>query len=153
MTYKIEIIKDKNIWDNFLTENNFDFMSFLSSWEWWEFQILAWKKVFRLGVYEWKKLIWVLPLIKNEAKRWTYFFAPHSPMILKNYDFFEVIKDIKNQLLKLAKENNVDFIRFNSPLKNTIINKNKFKEIWFIDAPMHEHAEDTHLLDLNPNEE
>ena len=47
----------------------------------------------------------------------------------------------------------MSFIRINSILKNTIINKNNFKNLWFSDAPMHEHAEDTHLLNLNIPEE
>jgi hypothetical protein len=45
------------------------------------------------------------------------------------------------------------FIRLNSPIKNLKENKESFKKLGFIDAPMHEHAEDTHLLDLTPSEE
>ena len=47
----------------------------------------------------------------------------------------------------------MSFIRINSVLKNTIFNYNEFKKLKFKDAPMHEHAEDTHLLDLNITEE
>lgn len=153
--YKLKEIINKTDWNNFIIGNqeNFEFLSFLSSWEWWVFQELSWKKVFRFGIYKNELLIWVLPLIKNEAKRWTYLFAPHSPLILKEYDFFEVIYDLKIFLISFSKSQKVDFIRFNSPIKNTINNKNYFKKLWFIDSPMHEHAEDTHLLDLNPSEE
>jgi len=56
-------------------------------------------------------------------------------------------------LIQFSKAQNVDFIRFNSPIKNTINNNNSFKNLGFIDAPMHEHAEDTHLLDLTISEE
>ncbi|MDR1987464.1 MAG: hypothetical protein LBQ24_01520 [Candidatus Peribacteria bacterium] len=45
------------------------------------------------------------------------------------------------------------FIRLNSPIKNLKENKKAFKKLGFINAPMHEHAEDTHLLDLTPTEE
>jgi lipid II:glycine glycyltransferase (peptidoglycan interpeptide bridge formation enzyme) len=47
----------------------------------------------------------------------------------------------------------MSFIRFNSSIKNTQNNINSFKELGFINAPMHEHAEDTHLLDLNLSED
>lgn len=151
--FLIKKIENKNIWNNFLVENEFDFSSFLSSWQWWEFQKKSKKEVFRFWIYKNQELIWVLPLILNKAKRWTYFFAPHSPMILNKYDFFDVIWDIKNRLIELWKQNWADFIRFNSPLKNTKNNKNSFSKLGFIDSPMHEHAEDTHLLDLNKSEE
>jgi hypothetical protein len=42
----------------------------------------------------------------------------------------------------------MSFIRFNSAIKNTINNRAQFKKLNFINAPMHEHAEDTNLLDL-----
>jgi hypothetical protein len=45
------------------------------------------------------------------------------------------------------------FIRFNSPVKNTSQNKENFRKLKFINAPMHEHAEDTNLLDLSLSEE
>jgi lipid II:glycine glycyltransferase (peptidoglycan interpeptide bridge formation enzyme) len=47
----------------------------------------------------------------------------------------------------------MDFIRFNSAVKNTKKNKKEFSKLGFINAPMHEHAEDTHLLDLTKTEE
>ncbi|MDD3793549.1 MAG: peptidoglycan bridge formation glycyltransferase FemA/FemB family protein [Candidatus Gracilibacteria bacterium] len=153
--YKLKEIVNKNDWNNFIISNqdSFEFLSFLSSWEWGVFQELSGKKVFRFGIYKGEILIGVLPLIKNEAKRGTYLFAAHSPLILKEYDFFDIIGDLKNFLISFSKSQKVDFIRFNSPVKNTINNKNSFKNLGFIDAPMHEHAEDTHLLDLKISED
>lgn len=152
--YKIKEIKNKDNWNNFVLENDFEFYSFLSSWQWWELQSLLWKKVFRFWIYDEKnKLIWLLPFIKNIAKRWTYLFAPHTPLIIKDLNFFNVIESIISDLKIFAKSENADFIRFNSPVKNTKQNKSSFEKLWFLNAPMHEHAEDTHILDLNPSEE
>jgi len=152
--YKIKEIKNKDDWNNFVLENDFEFYSFLSSWQWWELQSLLWKKIFRFWIYNEKnKLIGLLPFIKNTAKRWTYLFAPHTPLIIKNLDFFNIIEYIINDLKIFAKWENADFIRFNSPVKNTKQNKLSFEKLWFLNAPMHEHAEDTHILDLNPSEE
>lgn len=151
--YKLKIIKDKNTWNSFVENNNFDFYSFLCSWEWWEFQIMSWKEVLRYWIYKNDVLVWLIPLILNKARRATYLFAPHTPLIINTIDFFEVIKFIKKDLINISKNNKADFLRFNSPVKNTKNNKEKFKELWFINSPMHEHAEDTHLLDLKQSEE
>ena len=163
--YKLKKITDKNIWNKFIFENKFEFYSFLSSWEWTEFQEKSGKTVLKYWIYktypqplptkEGSKdvLIGIVPLIINKAKRWTYLFCPHTPLVIKSEDFFEVLQNIKSELKIIAKENKANFIRFNSPIKNTKENKDNFKKLGFIDAPMHEHAEDTHLLDLNKTEE
>jgi len=149
-------IKDKKTWNKFIIESDFEFYSFLQSWQWWEFQIKSGKKIIRFGIYNWEKLVWIMQIIKIRAKRGSYMFIPHGPLILKksgNLWFFEVIKEILTELKTLAKKQGFDFIRFNSWIKNTIKNKKSFKNLWFIDAPMHEHAEDTHLLDLDKSED
>ncbi len=151
--YKLKKITDKNTWNNCIFENEFEFYSFLSSWEWTQFQEKYWKQVLKYWIYNKEKLIWILPLIINKAKRWTYLFAPHTPLIIKSENFFEVLKSILPKLKNIWKENKANFIRFNSPVKNLIKNKNEFKAIGFINAPMHEHAEDTYLLDLNKTED
>ncbi len=175
--HKLKEILDKDIWNNFILNNDFPFYSFLASWQWSEFQNLAWKRVLRYWIYNKDdKLVWVLPLIINKAKRWTYLFAPHTPLVLDSekqiqiWDnlkrengvklkpetriyFFEILEDILKELKQIAKAQKANFIRFNSPVKNTISNKKQFEKLGFIDAPMHEHAEDTHLLDLTKTEE
>lgn len=150
--YKLEEILSKEIWDNFIINNSFNFYSFLESWEWWEFQELAWKEIMRYWIYNKnQKLVWVFLLIKVRAKRWDYYFIPHWPLII--WDFFEVFTEVFEELKTFAELDWMSFIRFNSALKNTIDNKNWFKKLWFINAPMHEHAEDTHLLNLNLSQE
>ena len=162
---QLKIITNKKTWNEFIEKNEFDFCSFLSSWEWTLVQESLWKEVLKYWIYDKEKLIWLLPLIVNKAKRWTYLFAPHSPIIAKNnfkeliesvwgeQYFFEVLVWIIDELKNIWKKYKANFIRFNSPIKNTVENKLLFKALKFIDAPMHEHAEDTHLLDLTKTEE
>jgi len=157
---QLKIITNKNTWNDFIIQNEFEFYSFLCSWEWTLLQEWAWKKVLKYGIYkphpaspEGEELIGILPLIVNTAKRWTYLFCPHTPLILKSEDFFEVLENILTKIKNIAKTQKANFIRFNSPVKNLVKNKEKFKKLNFIDAPMHEHAEDTHLLDLTISEE
>ncbi len=149
--YKLKIIDSKNKWNDFIINWGFEFYSFVDSWEWWEFQILEGNYIFRLWIYNKKELIWVIQLIKVVAKRWTYFFTPHGPLIQWNY--FKVLDDIQEHLVRLAESENCSFIRLNWVQSNTEKNKSKYKNLWFIDAPMHIHAEDTHLLSLEASED
>lgn len=151
--YKLKIITDKKIWDDFIEKNTFLFYSFLCSWEWFELQKASWKEVFMFWIFDWKTQIWILPIIKNTAKRGTYLFSPHTPLIISKLDFFKVLKSILPNLKIFAKKEKASFIRFNSPVANLKENKKSFKNLGFINAPMHEHAEDTHLLDLKKPEE
>ncbi|MDR0771687.1 MAG: hypothetical protein LBF15_01070 [Candidatus Peribacteria bacterium] len=52
MVYKLKEITDKNIWNDFVFGNEFEFYSFLCSWQWADLQNLADKKVFRYGIYK-----------------------------------------------------------------------------------------------------
>jgi hypothetical protein len=45
--YKLREITSKDIWNNFIIEGDFEFYSFLSSWEWYSLQEKSNKKVFR----------------------------------------------------------------------------------------------------------
>ena len=149
--YKLEEILNKDRWDNFIINSNFGFYSFLQSWEWWEFQEMWWKEIIRYWIYRDGKLIWIFMAIKIKAKRWSYYFIPHWPLI--RGDFFWIMKHVILQLKLQAVNENMSFIRINSTLTNTIQNKKWFESLNFINAPMHEHAEDTHLLNLKLSEE
>lgn len=177
--YILKKIKDKEKWNDFIINSDFEFFSFLQSWEWWELQKVSKKNIKRYWIYKnhqkKEKLIWIFQMIEIRAKRWSYYLIPHGPLIknlhnsfneeqkdlsknekIKQIDknnYFEVLKNILPFLKKEAKLNKIDFIRINSTVKNLIENKIEYKKLWFIDAPMHEHAEDTHLLDLEDNTE
>lgn len=159
MNYFIKSFTDSQEWNDFII-NNFSFYSFLDSWEWWEFQKMDGNEVIRLWIFrdkELSKLIWLFQIISVKAKRWNFFFIPHGPLILDKpewrEDYFEVLNFVLPEIKKLAKERNVSFIRLNSVSENLISNKNNYKKLWFIDAPMHMHAENTHLLDLTKSED
>ena len=153
--YKLNEILNKDIWENFIIHSDFEFYSFLESWEWWEFQEISWKSIKRYWIYksDWRKdhLVWVFLVIKVKAKRWNYYFIPHWPLI--KWDFFEVFSAVLPDLQTFAELDWMSFIRINSALKNTMENRKAFRKLKFINAPMHEHAEDTHLLNLKLSEE
>ena len=151
--YNLKIINKKEVWNDFIINSNIEFYSFVDSFEWWNLQELEWNKIFRYWIYDDKKLIWLFLLIKVFAKRWIYLFTPHWPLIMPEYNFFEVLKWLKQELKSIWKEQKASFIRLNSTQKNTKENAKNFKNLWFLNAPMHIHAEDTHLLDLEKSEE
>lgn len=148
--YKVREINNKETWDNFIINNDFKFYTFLQSWSWWEVQKDLWKKIVRLWIYENDQLTGVSLIIKVRAKRWSYLFLPHWPLILwDNEKYFDVFVSLKNELSDIAKNENYSFIRFNSPVENLQSNKKCFEKIWCINAPMHENVEDTHLIDIS----
>lgn len=149
--YELKEIKEKKIWNNFINKNKLDFYSFLSSWEWWEFKKEFWFPILRYWIYKNDELIWIIPLIKTLAKRWHYLFVPHTPLII--WDYFEILKNVKKELIKIWKKEKVWFIRINPPVQNKKENYENFEKIWFRFAPIHEHAEETHLLNLNKTED
>ena len=149
--YRLDEILNKDLWEKFIINSNFEFYSFLQSWEWWEFQELSWKEIMRYWIYDENILVWIFLLIKVKAKRWDYYLIPHWPLI--KWDFFHIFGKIIDELKTYAILNDMDFIRINSALKNNILNKENFKKLNFIDAPMHEHAEDTYLLNLTLSED
>jgi len=152
----IEIDK-KDKWNNFIFNNEFNFYSFLQSWEWWEIQKWFKKLIIRYWIFENDIQIWAMQIIKNNAKRWAYFLIAHGPLIsyklVKNDKIEDIFKNIIEYIKKDAKKEKISFIRINSCFENKIENKNIFKRLGFIDSPMHEHAEDTFLLDLSKSEE
>ncbi|MDD3120548.1 MAG: peptidoglycan bridge formation glycyltransferase FemA/FemB family protein [Candidatus Gracilibacteria bacterium] len=148
--FHLEEIKNKNYWNDFVV-NNFEFYSFLDSWEWGEMNELEDNKIFRFGIFENEKQVGIIMLIKVIAKRGTYFLSPHSPLIKGNY--FEIFSQILPEIKKIADRENISFLRVNGVTENTIENLENYKKIGFIFAPMHAHAEETHLLDLTKTEE
>lgn len=162
---EIKIIQEKKEWDEFIIKQ--PFYTFINSWSWGEFNKLMGNKIFRLGFFENGKLIGLIFLVKIEAKRGTHLFAPYGPVIAEdsyeadlrqinnNYsqDYLRKVYEILPEIKNLARKENACFIRIQPLLKNTKGNSIEFKRNKFKFAPIHIHAEDTWLLDLNRSED
>lgn len=147
--YTAETITDKNIWEKFvLSQNPY---SFLQSWAWGETNEKTGSKIFRIGFNKDNKLIGVCLLIKENAKRGPHLIIPGGPVIdwadKKLVDIF--IDTIKN----LAKNENVWFVRVRPEIKDSDNARKDFKDLGFVSAPMHLHAENTWILDISKPEE
>lgn len=147
---KIVSIEDKKQWENFVLSSHPNV--FLQSWNWGEFHRLMENKIFRLGVFEGRKLVGVALVIKEEAKRGRYFTIPGGPILI-NWDDFKLSKAVFNKLKHLGAEEEIDFIRVRPPIPDTPRHRRLFRKLGFRDAPMHLHAETTLQLDLSQSEE
>lgn len=149
--YILKAIEQKEVWNTFVIEQA-PLYSFLSSWEWGEFNIAQWNDVIRRWIYGLDDaLIWVLLLLKIDARRWIFWLAPHSPII--SGDYFAVLQWILPTLKQHAIDAWVAFLRINGITEHTKQNAVNYKDIWCRPAPIHMHAEETNLLTLEWTEE
>jgi len=144
---EIQEIKEKNIWENFLL--TWPEKTFLQSWNWGEFQEKMGNKIWRLGIYQGKKLLSLALVIKISARRGTFLLLQH---LLKTDR--EALKTLLEKLKEIGREEKADFIRL-APLWNRDgENKKLFQDLGFRYSPMHANAyEATWRLDLIPTEE
>lgn len=145
---KIKEISDKKTWEDFVLSQKPNV--FLQSWNWGEFHQMMGKKVFRLGLFEKEKLVGVALVIKEGAKRGTYFAIPGGPILL---DLRKgLLSFLFDKLRKIGKNEAVVFIRARPNILNTDENRRLFKKLGFLAAPMHLHAETTMQIDLEQPE-
>jgi len=149
---EVREIRDKNIWENFLLDCNEK--TFLDSWNWGEFQKNMGSKIWRLGIYGNEILISSALVYKIEAKRGTFLFVPHGPIIMKHetYNAKQVLEVLLDELKIIAKKEHAVFVRIAPILERSQKHIGIFKELGFKEAPIHIHPELTWELDITPSE-
>ncbi|PJA02303.1 hypothetical protein COX73_01460 [bacterium (Candidatus Gribaldobacteria) CG_4_10_14_0_2_um_filter_36_18] len=171
----IKEIQNKEIWENFLLEC--EEKTFLSSWNWGEFQKMSGNKIWRLGVFEANgDPLSVALVVRVQARRGTFLFVPHGPNIkskIKNrapsprgggegeeedevlfaFQKSKILEALLNELKKIAKEENCSFIKIAPILIRNEENIEIFKNLGFREAPIHIHPEITWELNLEKSEE
>lgn len=144
-----KIITSKKVWENFVLKNSP--YSFLQSWNWGEAHVKLNEEIIRLGVYEGKKVVGVALLIHQNAKRGPHFIIPGGPLI--EWDNKKIRDVLLSAIKKLAKEKQVWFVRIRPEIVDSRENRNMFRNLGFMRAPMHLHAEHTWILDISESEE
>jgi lipid II:glycine glycyltransferase (peptidoglycan interpeptide bridge formation enzyme) len=156
--FQIKEVADKNKWEDFLFD--VEEKTFLQSWNWGEFQKMTGKKIYRLGVYEKNELIAVSLVVKIKAKRGTFLFLPHGPIInsLKSQKLnseqtlnnkFQILRTFLSKLKEIAKGENCSFIRIATLWERNKENERIFKGLGFRNSPIHQHPELTWKLDIS----
>ena len=148
---QIREIENKNVWDNFCL--SCQEKTFTQSFSWGDFNKLMGEDIWRYGLFENNELIAAFMIIKTVAKRGTFLLLPMGPIIKNESQSKEIIGNITEKLKELAKKEKADFIRLAPILKKTEENVRIFKDLGFIDAPMHVHPELTWELDISKDED
>lgn len=152
---KIEEVKDKKKWENFLIQKEIAFFPFFQSWNWGEIQRKLGFKIIRLGVFDLSKpkaLVGVCLVVDIRAKRGCYLHLRHGPVFLDfNYKYFDfLMKYIKS----IAYNKNVSFIRISPLIKRELLENCNFRKNGFIDAPIHNmDAETCWILGISKSED
>jgi len=156
----IKEITNKNEWEGFL--ENCTEKTFLQSWNWGEFNqkmkdpANGAGKIWRFGAYN-EKLLGVVLVLKISARRGTFLFIPHGPVVFDDItekDKKEVLKLFLLHLENIAKEEKASFIRVSPLFYRTEENQSIFADLGFRNSPMHASAyEATWKLDIYPSED
>ncbi len=143
-------ITNKEEWESFLLQSAEK--TFLQSWNWGDFNLAMGQKIWRLSAYDGGKLLALALVLKISAKRGTFLFIPHGPVItddLNVKDKKEILELILVRLGDIAKEEKASFIRISPILYRTGENENIFIDLGFRESPMHASAyEATWKLDI-----
>lgn len=142
-------IIEKGEWDAFLKTHNE--ANFLQSWEWGQFHERINHPVIRIGFYSNNTLIGVMLAVVEPARRARYLTVPGGPIV--DWENSELVDSVQSAMKNIAKENNCVFVRVRPQLLNTEHSREIFKNMGFIPAPIHLHAQLTLQLDLSLSEE
>lgn len=145
----VKQIANKDEWESFLEKH--PEANFLQSWNWGEFHKALGKTIDRKGFYENNKLVGIMLSVVEPARRGRYLTVPGGPII--NWQNKNAIDTFINQIKQIAEENNCVFVRVRPQLKSDEFSKNLFKNLGFVKAPMHLHAELTSQLDITKSED
>ncbi len=108
----------KEIWNEFVAENNSE--SFLQSWEWGNFQQVADKKIFRIGIKDNDEIIAVALIIKHNLPFGrSYLYCPRGPVVaesrIKNQEL-RIPNILFDEIKKIAKKEKSLFLRIDPPI-------------------------------------
>jgi len=147
----IKEITQKEIWENFLL--GCKEKTFLSSWNWGEFQKEMGNRIWRLGVFNNDELVAVVLVIKTVARRGIFLLIPHGPNLKSPNQKAQIFKILLEKLKEISEKEGADFIRINPILERNEENMEIFKSLGFKQAPIHAHPEASWKLDITPSEE
>jgi peptidoglycan pentaglycine glycine transferase (the first glycine) len=148
---EITEVTDKSIWDGFFNANGS--ISFHHAWEWGEVQKNNGHQIERIGLYDKKTLVAIMLVIEMKARRGSFLFVPHGPIITQSSQKKTYYENLRNYLIEKAKQKGFSFIRVAPPIEDTEEHRELFKTLGFRTAPIYMHAETMWVLDITKNEE
>lgn len=149
MAIKSREVTDKKEWEAFIATHAE--ANFLQSWLWGEFHQALNHKVLRTGFYNNEKLVGVMLMIIENAKRGRHGIVPAGPII--DWSNKALVAAAFNTMKELGKKEGCVFVRVRPQLIAHKAEAKQFKDFGFTSAPMHLHAELTWQLDLTQSED
>lgn len=158
----IREVENKEAWEGFLAAC--EEKTFLQAFNWGTFRRAMGERVWRLGVYHQEGLAALAQVMKIKARRGTFLFLPHGPIIRtqsskhkpQNHSVklkTEVLTLLLGKLRDLAKQEKASFIRVAPVWERNRENQEIFKGLGFRPSPLHMHPEVTWELALTPSEQ
>ena len=149
MAYEVKEIKQKKEWEKFLNTNLE--ANFLQSFNFGAFHENLGKKIRRVGFFNGSKLVGVMLVVVEKAKRAIYLIVPGGPII--DWGDKNLVHLFRDTVTEIAKEEGCAFVRVRPQILETTDNAKLFGNLGFKIAPMHLHAELTRQLDLTKSKD
>ncbi|OGL73122.1 hypothetical protein A3E39_04485 [Candidatus Uhrbacteria bacterium RIFCSPHIGHO2_12_FULL_60_25] len=151
MKITIRPVESKQAWEEFMDARKPN--TFLQSWLWGDFHERTGHVIHRLGAYDGNVLVGCALVINVSARRGSFLFCPHGPVILPGTDVSIVLRPLVERLLVIARESGCAFLRMSPYLSDMDANRRLFAENGFRPAPIHMHPELAWILDVTPSED
>lgn len=150
--YKINEIKEKKIWENFLEDKKIVYYPFFQSWSWGEVQKKLGHIVDRVGVFDGKDLVAICQITDVVARRGHYIHLRHGP-VLKPFSL-SVLDFLLDYIKKIARGKDASFIRLSPLVEKSLVGQESLKNRNMIPAPIpNMDAEICWMLNIENSEE
>jgi len=147
---KIEEIKEKSMWEDFLRE--YSPYNYFQSWSWGEVRKKLQKRIWRFGLYDEGQLKGIFQVEYVQAKRGRFLHVRHGPVVASWND--RSFSFITLYLKTMGKRLNVWFIRISLLIENNEKNRKYVIKNNYKDAPITSmDGEYCWVLDLDKSEE
>jgi lipid II:glycine glycyltransferase (peptidoglycan interpeptide bridge formation enzyme) len=147
---KIEIITSQKKWDSFLIKQ--EHSNILQSYSWGEFQKALGRKIWRLGVFEEKKIVGVALAQYIPTRLRSHIYISNGPVILPQY-FESGLNKLVGYTKAIALQVNAKFVRLDPLWEDDKKNNRILRGAKLQKAKTHIQAENKWILDISKDEE
>ncbi len=153
----VRIIQDKKRWNAFVLKNTSE--TFHQSWEWGDAYKKTHNRIWRIAFCDCKGMLACCLVVKIQAKRGSFLLIPHGPIFHKDTKKTphkrraHVMAMLQKQLVELARNEGVSFIRVAPILERTPENAMIFKNLGYRNAPIFVQSEQSWVLNITPDSE
>ncbi len=140
---------EKTAWEAFIKTRRE--ANFLHSWNWGDFHEKLGKRVYRIGIFENNLMVGCALVVKEEAKRGSYFAISGGPIV--NWEKINEAKTLVSYIKRLATAESCVFIRLRPQILDSNETREVFRSLGFKLSPMHLTADLTLQVDLSQAED